>query len=166
MSFSPPRPEMPYFATPAARFCRFCRSNYAHHSRTREKALLLSHETRGAQCVAGWRRATFPRSEFCTVLVTLPTEPEPMESCTYKNKTYGRGETFFDACESACTCGQAGNVTCKPRCPPTEAKMSDRCVAVPDTADPCCTVVLCDVTLGDHDVGKPSMGESSRGCRD
>ena len=44
------------------------------------------------------------------------------------------------------------------RCPPAEPKMSDRCVAVPDTSDPCCSVVLCDVTLGDHEVGKPVMG--------
>lgn len=95
----------------------------------------------------------------CVLLVCAQdSEPEPRESCTFKNKTYSRGQTFFDACESSCSCGDAGNVTCKPRCPPTEAKVSDRCVAVPDTADPCCTVVFCDVTLGDHDIGKPPMG--------
>ncbi|XP_052132982.1 putative epidermal cell surface receptor, partial [Frankliniella occidentalis] len=96
----------------------------------------------------------------CCVLMVCASESEPeppAESCTFKNKTYSRGQTFFDACESTCNCGEAGNVTCKPRCPPTEAKMSDRCVAVPDSADPCCTVVLCDVTLGDE-VAKPAMG--------
>lgn len=47
----------------------------------------------------------------------LPTEPpKPLEqSCTFKNKTYSRGQTFYDACESSCSCGDAGNVTCKPR---------------------------------------------------
>ncbi|XP_034249590.1 putative epidermal cell surface receptor isoform X2 [Thrips palmi] len=95
----------------------------------------------------------------CVLLVCAQdSEPEPLESCTFKNKTYSRGQTFYDACESSCSCGDAGNVTCKPRCPPTEAKMSDRCLAVPDRADPCCSVVLCDVSLGDHDVGKPAMG--------
>ncbi|KAK3924771.1 Putative epidermal cell surface receptor [Frankliniella fusca] len=97
----------------------------------------------------------------CCVLMVCPSEAEaetePVESCTFKNKTYHRGQTFFDACESTCSCGEAGNVTCKPRCPPTEAKLSDRCVAVPDKTDLCCTVVLCDVTLGDE-VAKPSMG--------
>lgn len=41
------------------------------------------------------------------------------------------------------------------RCPAVHNNSStDRCVELPDPTDPCCTVVLCDVTLGDHDVNK------------
>ena len=41
------------------------------------------------------------------------------------------------------------------RCPAVHNSSStDRCVELPDPTDPCCTVVLCDVTLGDHDVSK------------
>jgi hypothetical protein len=41
------------------------------------------------------------------------------------------------------------------RCPAVHnISSTDRCVELPDPTDPCCTVVLCDVTLGDHDVSK------------
>lgn len=40
------------------------------------------------------------------------------------------------------------------RCPPVNNTSEERCVELPDPTDPCCTVVLCDVTEGDHDVNK------------
>lgn len=61
---------------------------------------------------------------------------------------------FNDGCESVCSCEEAGKVHCKPRCPKIQKKTSEQCVQVPDPADPCCTVVLCDVTLGDQEVSK------------
>lgn len=70
-----------------------------------------------------------------------------MKGCVYKDKQYKKGQTFVDGCEKNCTCSQAGEVTCKPRCKPPATEPSDKCVTVPDPADVCCTMVLCDVTL-------------------
>ncbi|GLG97972.1 Uncharacterized protein GBIM_04619 [Gryllus bimaculatus] len=77
---------------------------------------------------------------------------EPVEECQFKNQTYQRGDSFKDGCESVCTCGEAGSITCKPRCAPVNNTASDSCVALPDPADHCCTVLRCDVTLADRDV--------------
>ncbi|KAF7269805.1 hypothetical protein GWI33_017167, partial [Rhynchophorus ferrugineus] len=86
----------------------------------------------------------------CSVMVCAgDTETEPLEICSYNNKTYNRGDTFHLNCSEVCTCEIAGKVTCKPRCPPTQ-KTSESCVEIPDPSDPCCKKVLCDVTLDDH----------------
>ncbi|XP_019877243.2 putative epidermal cell surface receptor isoform X2 [Aethina tumida] len=87
----------------------------------------------------------------CSVMVCAhDTETEPLEICTFKNKTYNRGDIFDDGCEKVCTCEAAGATSCKSRCPEV-VKPSDRCVEVPDPNDPCCKKVLCDVTLDDHE---------------
>nr|CAD7567674.1 unnamed protein product [Timema californicum] len=94
----------------------------------------------------------------CAILVcSHDTETEPLEGCTFKNQSYQRGDIIKDDCNAICKCGQGGKLTCKPRCPQVNTNSSDRCVELPDPADPCCTVVLCDVTLGDHDVSKTGM---------
>ncbi|XP_018569451.1 putative epidermal cell surface receptor [Anoplophora glabripennis] len=90
----------------------------------------------------------------CSILVCAgDTETEPLEICTFENKTYNRGDTFDKGCTEACACEAAGKITCKPRCPPV-TKTSDRCVEVPDPNDFCCLKVLCDVTLDEHDTEK------------
>ncbi|XP_063232172.1 putative epidermal cell surface receptor [Bacillus rossius redtenbacheri] len=91
----------------------------------------------------------------CAILVcSHDTEVEPLEGCVHKNQSYQRGEVIKDGCEAVCKCGEAGRVVCKPRCPPAASNSSDRCVSVPDPADSCCSVLLCDVTLHDQDAGK------------
>ncbi|KAK5647810.1 hypothetical protein RI129_002702 [Pyrocoelia pectoralis] len=74
-------------------------------------------------------------------------------TCMYKSKIYQKDERIEDGCNSICICGTTGNVTCEPRCK-TIGKTSDHCVEVPDPADQCCTKVLCDVTLNDHEPEK------------
>ncbi|RZF38266.1 hypothetical protein LSTR_LSTR008989 [Laodelphax striatellus] len=98
----------------------------------------------------------------CCVLMHCPDKPaadgestKMSNKCNYKNETYKVGETFNDACEATCTCEDTLHVSCKPRCEPVKNTTSDSCVAVPDSSDPCCTVVLCDVSVQDHDVTKP-----------
>ncbi|KAL0269358.1 UNVERIFIED_CONTAM: hypothetical protein PYX00_007120 [Menopon gallinae] len=97
-----------------------------------------------------------PTSDECCVIVrcTQDTEAESMETCVHKNQTFHKGEMFNDGCEAICSCGDGGKVQCKPRCPQSSKNSSDQCVHVPDPADPCCTVVFCDVTLNDQDVNK------------
>ncbi|XP_023718167.1 putative epidermal cell surface receptor isoform X3 [Cryptotermes secundus] len=99
----------------------------------------------------------------CSLLVcTQDTETEPLEGCTFKNQSYQRGNTFNDGCLAVCTCAEAGQVVCKPRCPAVHnVSSTDRCVELPDPIDPCCTVVLCDVTLGDHDVSKAGIEDAA-----
>ena len=87
-------------------------------------------------------------------------ETEPIEGCTHKNQTFQRGEMFNDGCEAVCSCESGGKIRCKPRCPQLTNNSSEQCVQVPDPADPCCTVVLCDVTLGDQDVSKSGLCRS------
>ncbi|XP_075222486.1 stranded at second transmembrane protein isoform X2 [Lycorma delicatula] len=98
------------------------------------------------------------KEDPCCVLLDCPhggAMTESTDHCTYKNETYKKGETFNDACEAVCSCEDAGHVSCKPRCSAVKNTTSDRCVAVPDTMDPCCTVVLCDVSLQDHELTRP-----------
>lgn len=91
----------------------------------------------------------------CSILVcTHDTAPVPLEECMYNNKTYQQGDVFNVGCESVCSCGEDLMVTCKPRCPAMAQNSSDRCVALPDPTDLCCTVVRCDVTLEDHDTSE------------
>lgn len=98
----------------------------------------------------------------CSVLVCAgDTETEPIEYCTFGNKTYNRGDSFNKSCSEVCLCEAAGKMSCKPRCPETK-KTSDRCVEVPDPSDPCCKKVLCDVTLDDHDDHEHDKEEKSK----
>uniref|UniRef100_A0A1B6KX52 Fibronectin type-III domain-containing protein n=1 Tax=Graphocephala atropunctata TaxID=36148 RepID=A0A1B6KX52_9HEMI len=39
-------------------------------------------------------------------------------------------------------------------CPAVNNTKSEKCLTLPDTKDPCCTLVLCDVSLDDHDASK------------
>ncbi|KAG5875174.1 hypothetical protein JTB14_007836 [Gonioctena quinquepunctata] len=80
-------------------------------------------------------------------------ETEPLEICSYNNKTYNRGDQFNKECSEVCTCGIAGTISCKARCPST-TKLNDSCVEVPDPNDTCCKKILCDVTLDDNDPDK------------
>lgn len=85
-----------------------------------------------------------------TSFLLLLIETEPLEICVHANKTYNRGDLFHKGCEEVCTCDAGGEVSCKPRCLPI-GKSSDSCVEVPDSLDPCCKKLLCDVTLDDHE---------------
>ncbi|KAG8228482.1 hypothetical protein J437_LFUL009347, partial [Ladona fulva] len=88
------------------------------------------------------------RSEASEVSMTaIPMN----KTCMYKNKTYGMGEKFFDGCEHKCTCGEDEKVMCVPRCEEVSHNISSKCVSFPDPKDNCCTMVLCDVTLGDQE---------------
>ncbi|KAI4473247.1 hypothetical protein M0802_016227, partial [Mischocyttarus mexicanus] len=82
--------------------------------------------------------------------------PEPEETCLFRNKTISRGERVEDGCSKICICETGGNLKCQPRCPPNEttsiANQHDRCVELTDPRDSCCTITLCDVTLGDHEI--------------
>ncbi|XP_048507577.1 putative epidermal cell surface receptor isoform X2 [Athalia rosae] len=102
----------------------------------------------------------------CALLVCsqLDSEPEPEELCYLGDQTVQRGETIQDGCSRVCVCEAQGELKCRPRC--TEGSVSDsmttmsgsratqrdKCVRVPDPKDSCCTIVLCDVTLGDHEI--------------
>ncbi|XP_069671926.1 putative epidermal cell surface receptor isoform X2 [Periplaneta americana] len=106
----------------------------------------------------------FVEDPCCSLMIcTQDTETEPLEGCTFKNQSYQRGDTIKDGCLAVCTCAEAGQVLCKPRCPPVNknSSSSDRCVELPDPNDSCCTVVLCDVTLTDHDVSKTGVEEAT-----
>uniref|UniRef100_A0AAR5Q6V1 Epidermal cell surface receptor n=3 Tax=Dendroctonus ponderosae TaxID=77166 RepID=A0AAR5Q6V1_DENPD len=86
----------------------------------------------------------------CSVLVCAgDTETEPLEMCSFGNKTFNRGDTFNKECLEVCICEIAGEISCKPRCAPVK-KTSESCVEIPDPNDSCCKKVLCDVTLDDH----------------
>ncbi|XP_066249285.1 putative epidermal cell surface receptor isoform X1 [Euwallacea similis] len=86
----------------------------------------------------------------CAVMVCAgDTETEPLEMCTYGNKTFNRGDIFKKDCAEVCICEAAGRLSCKPRCP-LPKKTSESCVEIPDPSDPCCKKILCDVTLDDH----------------
>uniref|UniRef100_A0A6P7FGH2 Epidermal cell surface receptor isoform X1 n=1 Tax=Diabrotica virgifera virgifera TaxID=50390 RepID=A0A6P7FGH2_DIAVI len=95
--------------------------------------------------------------ECCSILVCSDDadnlEEEPIEFCSYKNKTLNRGDIYKEECSEICKCEAGGKMSCKPRCPPA-TKTSDRCVEVPNPADPCCKKVLCDVTLEENESDK------------
>ncbi|XP_050296437.1 putative epidermal cell surface receptor isoform X2 [Anthonomus grandis grandis] len=85
----------------------------------------------------------------CAIMVCAgDTETEPLEMCSYGNKTYNRGDTFHKGCDEVCICEIAGKVSCKPRCP--QIKKTPECFEISDPNDECCKKVLCDVTLDDH----------------
>lgn len=86
----------------------------------------------------------------CSVLVCVTdTETEPLELCSYKNKTYERGEIIKEGCSEICTCEASGKLSCKPRCPPIQ-KSSDKCLEITDTGDACCKKLYCDVSLEEN----------------
>ncbi|XP_054010514.1 putative epidermal cell surface receptor [Hylaeus anthracinus] len=93
----------------------------------------------------------------CAILVcAADSAPEPEETCLFGNKTIMRGQRVEDGCSRVCICEAGGNLKCQPRCPPNETtsvtNQHDRCVILTDPRDSCCTITLCDVTLGDHEI--------------
>ncbi|CAK9813290.1 Putative epidermal cell surface receptor [Anthophora quadrimaculata] len=82
--------------------------------------------------------------------------PEPEETCVFGNKTIMRGQRVEDGCTKVCICEAGGNLKCQQRCPPNDTisvtNQHDRCVVLTDPRDSCCTITLCDVTLGDHEI--------------
>ncbi|XP_015171957.1 PREDICTED: putative epidermal cell surface receptor isoform X3 [Polistes dominula] len=93
----------------------------------------------------------------CAILIcAADSAPEPEETCLFRNKTISRGQRVEDGCSKVCICETGGNLKCEPRCPPNEttsiANQHDRCVELMDPRDSCCTITLCDVTLGDHEI--------------
>ncbi|XP_031845670.1 stranded at second isoform X2 [Nomia melanderi] len=93
----------------------------------------------------------------CAILVcAADSAPEPEETCVFGNKTIMRGQRVEDGCSRVCVCEAGGSLKCQPRCPPNETTSAtnqhDRCVILTDPRDSCCTITLCDVTLGDHEI--------------
>ncbi|XP_046995960.1 putative epidermal cell surface receptor isoform X1 [Schistocerca americana] len=107
-----------------------------------------------------------PVDDCCAVLVCQDSAVEPLEICQYENITLQRGEVYKNGCEEVCTCGEAGKLNCKPRCPSPvhrESAVTDKCVMLPDPTDPCCKVLRCDVTLteGDYETSSVSAQDST-----
>ncbi|XP_060826436.1 putative epidermal cell surface receptor [Bombus pascuorum] len=93
----------------------------------------------------------------CAILVcAADSAPEPEETCVFGNKTIMRGQRVEDGCSKVCICEAGGNLKCQQRCPPNDTisvtNQHDRCVVLTDPRDACCTITLCDVTLGDHEI--------------
>lgn len=93
----------------------------------------------------------------CAILVcAADSAPEPEETCIFGNKTIMRGQRVEDGCSKVCICEAGGNLKCQQRCPPNDTisatNQHDRCVVLSDPRDSCCTITLCDVTLGDHEI--------------
>ncbi|XP_017757579.1 PREDICTED: putative epidermal cell surface receptor isoform X3 [Eufriesea mexicana] len=93
----------------------------------------------------------------CAILVcAADSAPEPEETCIFGNKTIMRGQRVEDGCTRICICEAGGNLRCQQRCPPNDTisvtNQHDRCVVLTDPRDSCCTITLCDVTLGDHEI--------------
>ncbi|XP_014226449.1 putative epidermal cell surface receptor [Trichogramma pretiosum] len=99
-----------------------------------------------------------PLPEFpcCATLDCPDSAVESEESCIFGNTTIQRGQRVEDGCAKTCVCEEGGHLKCQPRCPPNDTASSinqhDRCVVLPDPSDSCCTITLCDVTLGDHEI--------------
>ncbi|XP_015598008.1 putative epidermal cell surface receptor isoform X2 [Cephus cinctus] len=107
---------------------------------------------------------TMTEEPCCAIIVCAESSaPEPEESCIFGNETLTRGQRVEDGCSRVCVCEAGGSLKCQPRCPPNEttsaANQHDRCVALPDPRDSCCTITLCDVTLGDHEIKPESPAE-------
>lgn len=93
----------------------------------------------------------------CAILIcAADSAPEPEETCVFGNKTIMRGQRVEDGCSRVCICEAGGNLKCQQRCPPNDTisvtNQHDRCVVLTDPRDACCTITLCDVTLGDHEI--------------
>ncbi|XP_076166431.1 stranded at second isoform X3 [Ptiloglossa arizonensis] len=103
----------------------------------------------------------------CAILVcAADSAPEPEETCLFANKTIARGQRVEDGCSRVCVCEAGGGLECRSRCPPNETSSSptaqhDRCVVLTDPRDSCCTITLCDVTLGDHEIRAETSADPS-----
>ncbi|XP_032663212.1 putative epidermal cell surface receptor isoform X2 [Odontomachus brunneus] len=90
------------------------------------------------------------------ILCAADSAPEPEETCIFGSQTVARGQRVEDGCSKVCICEAGGHLKCQARCPPNEttsiANQHDRCVQLTDPRDQCCTITLCDVTLGDHEI--------------
>ncbi|XP_011139831.1 putative epidermal cell surface receptor isoform X1 [Harpegnathos saltator] len=100
---------------------------------------------------------TLTEEPCCAVILcAADSAPEPEETCVFGNQTVARGQRVEDGCSRVCICEAGGHLKCQARCPPNESSsivnQHDRCVALADPRDPCCTITLCDVTLGDHEI--------------
>ncbi|XP_058793011.1 putative epidermal cell surface receptor isoform X2 [Phymastichus coffea] len=97
-----------------------------------------------------------PENPCCAILVCSDSAPEPDETCVFGNTTIARGQKLEDGCSKICICEAGGHLKCQQRCPPNETttgvNQHDRCVVLKDPGDPCCSITLCDVTLGDHEI--------------
>ncbi|XP_046750839.1 putative epidermal cell surface receptor isoform X2 [Diprion similis] len=115
------------------------------------------------------RESSIPGEPCCVAVVCAQdSETEPEEFCYLGNETVPRGGTVEDGCSQVCVCEARGKLKCRPRCPSNSTSTSmatmmasntnqpDKCVPVPDPRDACCTITLCDVTLGDHEI-KPDF---------
>lgn len=69
----------------------------------------------------------------------------------FKGKEYATHQNITDGCDQLCVCLESGSVDCRPRCAPINQTTSEQCVKLRDSMDTCCDIVLCDVTLNDHE---------------
>lgn len=69
----------------------------------------------------------------------------------FKGKEYAHHQNITDGCEQTCICLESGSVKCLPRCAPVNQTTSEQCVRVRNPKDMCCEILLCDVTLDDHE---------------
>ncbi|XP_034938419.1 putative epidermal cell surface receptor isoform X2 [Chelonus insularis] len=101
----------------------------------------------------------------CAVVVCADSAPEPDETCFFANKPILRGQRVEDGCTKTCFCDIGGVLKCEPRCPPNETTSEihnhDRCVALADPRDPCCTITYCDVSLGEHEIKSENVADLS-----
>ncbi|XP_011504664.1 PREDICTED: putative epidermal cell surface receptor [Ceratosolen solmsi marchali] len=98
----------------------------------------------------------------CAILVCSDSVPEPEETCIFGNSTITRGQRYEDGCLRTCICEAGGHLNCQSRCPPNDTSdinQHDRCVVLQDPSDACCTITLCDVTLGDHEIKPESPAD-------
>ncbi|KAM7288686.1 uncharacterized protein ISCGN_028880 [Ixodes scapularis] len=65
------------------------------------------------------------------------------DGCEFRGKLYQGGETFFDGCESRCSCSGKGHISCMPRCSLISASAGETCKEVADPNDSCCRVLIC-----------------------
>ncbi|EZA61442.1 Putative epidermal cell surface receptor, partial [Ooceraea biroi] len=113
------------------------------------------------------QRKLIPDEPCCALVLCADsdTATEPDETCVLGNKTVTRGQRIEDGCSRVCICEAGGHLKCQARCPPNETvsinNQHDRCVALPDPRDSCCTITLCDVTLGDHEIKPENAADLS-----
>ncbi|XP_051166564.1 putative epidermal cell surface receptor isoform X2 [Leptopilina boulardi] len=107
-----------------------------------------------------------PEQPCCAIMVCAEdSATEPDETCIFGNKTLTRGQRVEDGCTRICICEEGGSLKCQPRCPPNDTTSGvtqhDRCVALTDPSDKCCTITLCDVTLEEHELKPENPAELS-----